>query len=56
MFDAIGQIPYRQTVLAVFVLIVFGTSAAEMASEFVDGETLGSMGTICRDSPSERSY
>ena len=44
MFDAIGQIPYRQTVFAVFVLFVFGTSAAEIASEFVDGETLGSMG------------
>ena len=44
MFDAIGQIPYRQTVFAVFVLFVFGTSAAEIASEFLDGETLGSMG------------
>ena len=44
MFDAIGQIPYRQTVFAVFVLFVFGTSVAEIASEFVDGETLGSMG------------
>ena len=39
-----GQIPYRQTVFAVFVLIVCGTSVAEIASEFVDGETLGSMG------------
>ena len=44
MFDAIGQIRHRQTVLAVFVLIVFGTSAAEIVSEFVDGESLGSMG------------
>jgi DNA-binding NarL/FixJ family response regulator len=44
MFDATRQIPYRQTVFAVFVLFVFGTSAVEIASEFVDGETLGSMG------------
>lgn len=44
MFDAIGQIPHRQTVLAVFVLFLLGTSAAEITSEFVDGETLGSMG------------
>jgi len=39
MFDAIGQIPYRQTVFAVFVLFVFGTSAAEIVDEFADGET-----------------
>lgn len=44
MFGSIGQIPYRQTAFAVFVLFVFGTSAAEIASEFADGETLGSMG------------
>ncbi|MCG8547654.1 MAG: LuxR C-terminal-related transcriptional regulator [Alphaproteobacteria bacterium] len=44
MFDAIEQFPHRQTVFAVFVLFVFGTSAAEIISEFVDGETLGSMG------------
>ncbi len=44
MFDAIGQLPYRQTVFAVFVLFVFGTSAAEIVDEFADGETLGSMG------------
>ena len=43
MFDAIGQIPYRQTAFAVFVLFVFGTSTAEIASEFADGETLSSM-------------
>lgn len=44
MFDAIGQVPYRQTVFTIFVVIVFGTSAAEITSEFADGETLGSMG------------
>ena len=43
MFDSIGQIPYRQTVFAVFVLFVFGTSAAEIVAEFIDGETLSSM-------------
>ncbi len=43
MFDAIGQIPYRRTVFAVFVLFVFGTSAAEIIDEFADGETLGTM-------------
>lgn len=44
MYDAIEQIPYRRTVFAVFVLFVFGTSTAEIVSEFVAGETLGSMG------------
>ena len=44
MLDAIEQIPYRRTVFAVFVLFVFGTSAAEIISEFADGESLGSMG------------
>ena len=44
MFDAIGQIPYRRSVFAVFVLFVFATSAAEIVSEFADGETLGAMG------------
>lgn len=43
MFDAIGQVPHRQTVFVVFVLFVFGTSAAEIISEFTDGESLGSM-------------
>ncbi len=44
MFDAIAQGPYRRTVFAVFVLFVFGISAAEIISEFVDGETMGEMG------------
>ena len=43
MFDAIGQMPHRQTVFVVFVLFVFGTSAAQIASEFADGETVVSM-------------
>jgi DNA-binding NarL/FixJ family response regulator len=44
MVEAIAEIPYRQTAFAVFVLFVFGTSGAEIASEFADGETLASMG------------
>ncbi len=43
MFDAIGQMPYRRTLFAVFVLFVLGTSAVEIIDEFADGETLGSM-------------
>ena len=43
MLEAIGQIPFRQTVFAAFVLIVFGTSAVEIVAEFAAGETLGSM-------------
>ncbi|MEM9604871.1 MAG: LuxR C-terminal-related transcriptional regulator [Pseudomonadota bacterium] len=38
------QIPYKETVFALFVLIVFGTSAVEIASEFSDGETWRAMG------------
>lgn len=44
MSEAIEQIPYRRTLFVIFVLFVFGTSAAEIAAEFADGETLGSMG------------
>ncbi len=44
MFNAIEHIPYRRKVFAVFVLFVFGTSIAEIVSEFSDGETLSSMG------------
>lgn len=43
MLDAIGEFAYRRTVFTVFVVIVFGTSAAEIISEFADGETIGSM-------------
>ena len=43
MSDPIEQIPYRRTVFAVFVLFVFGTSAAEIVIEFAAGETLSSM-------------
>jgi DNA-binding NarL/FixJ family response regulator len=44
MLEAIGQIPHRRTMFTVFVLFVFGTSAAEIISESADGETLYSMG------------
>ena len=44
MFDSIEQIPYRRVIFTIFVLIVFGTSAVEVISEFAAGETLGSMG------------
>ena len=43
MLDAIGQIPYRRTVFAVFVLFIFGSSAAEIASEFAAGQSLEAM-------------
>ncbi|WP_299617406.1 LuxR C-terminal-related transcriptional regulator [Pelagibius sp.] len=43
MIDTLERVPSRQTVFAVFVLIVFGTSAAEIIAEFADGEALGSM-------------
>lgn len=43
MVEAIGQIPHRRTLFAVFVLFVFGTSAVEIISEFAAGETLASM-------------
>ncbi len=37
MSDAMEQTPCRQTVFAVFVLLVPGTSAAETVAEFADG-------------------
>lgn len=43
MLDAIDQIPYRRAVFTVFVLFIFGTSAVEIFSEFLAGETLDSM-------------
>jgi len=43
MFGAVGQISSRQTVFAVFVMIVFATSAVEIGSEFMGGETLTTM-------------
>ena len=43
MLDAIGQIPYRRTVFALFVLFVFGTSAAEIVDEFAEGDSLSMM-------------
>lgn len=44
MFGAIARFQYRQTLFAAFVLFVFGTSGAEIVSEFADGESLLSMG------------
>ena len=38
------QIPYKETVFGVFVLIVFGTSGYEIISEFGAGETMQTMG------------
>jgi len=38
------HIPFKHAVFAVFVLIVFGTSAIEIVSEFAAGETMHSMG------------
>ena len=43
MLEAIGRFPYRRTIFVIFVLFVFGTSAAEIIDEFAAGETLGSM-------------
>jgi len=43
MFDAIGQIPYRRMVFAIFVVLVFSTSAVEIIYEFAAGETLAAM-------------
>ena len=43
MISAIEQLPHRQTIFAVFVFFVFGTSVVEIILEFADGETLGAM-------------
>lgn len=43
MLDAIRKMPDRQTLFVAFVLFVLGTGVVEIVSEFVDGETLGSM-------------
>ncbi|MEM6986823.1 MAG: LuxR C-terminal-related transcriptional regulator [Pseudomonadota bacterium] len=37
------QLPFKETVFALFVLVVFGTSAYEIVSEFRAGETMGTM-------------
>lgn len=41
--DPMDQIPYKETLFAVFVLLVFGTSAHEIYSEFRAGENLRAM-------------
>jgi DNA-binding NarL/FixJ family response regulator len=43
MFKALAQIPHRQTIFAVFVLFVFGTSAVEIITEFAAGESMAAM-------------
>jgi len=43
MFHAIAPTSLRQLVFAVFVLFVFGTSAAEIIIEFAEGESLEEM-------------
>lgn len=43
MFEARASIPYRRLIFAAFVLFVFGASAAEIVSEFADGEPMASM-------------
>lgn len=43
MFNALTQIPYRQSIFAVFVLFVFGTSAVEIITEFAEGESMAAM-------------
>lgn len=43
MIDPSGPFRHWQTLFAVFVLIVFGTSIVEIVSEFMSGETLHSM-------------
>lgn len=44
MIEAIKQIQFRGAVFAVLVMVVFITSGAETISEFMAGETPGSMG------------
>ena len=43
MFDAIQQSSLRQTVFAIFVFLVFSSSAVEITWEFLDGETFATM-------------
>ena len=44
MFNGVAEKSARQTVIVVFVLFVFGSSAVEIANEFMHGETLATMG------------
>ena len=43
MFEPLRRIASRQVLFSVFVLLVFASSAIEIVSEFLDGETLSSM-------------
>lgn len=38
--DWIERIPHRQTLFAVFALAVFGSTAVDIVSEFMDGESI----------------
>ena len=44
MLDSLEHLPYRRLIFFIFVLIVFGTSAQEVISEFAAGETMSTMG------------
>lgn len=43
MLDALGRFPHRRMIFAAFAMFVFATSAAEIVSEFADGETASEM-------------
>ena len=43
MWGSLSQLPGRQTIFAIFVFFVFGTSAIEIGSEFAAGETFSEM-------------
>jgi len=43
MFDALNQAPLRHTLIAIIVLVIFATSAIEITSEFMAGQTLIAM-------------
>lgn len=42
--DLLARLPSRQTFLVVFVCLIFASSATEIVLEFIDGETLSTMG------------
>ena len=43
MHNTLAQMPKRQTIFAIFVIVIFGTSSFEIISEFLAGETLSEM-------------
>lgn len=42
--NIVSHLLSRQTLLSLFVLLIFATSASEIVLEFMDGETLSTMG------------